>query len=328
MVADAPRISVIVPFYNTAAYLEGCVRSLTAQTLPHIEILLIDDGSTDASRALAERLAAADARITVLGQPHTGPGAARNRGLESARAPYVTFVDSDDDLTPDACGALLECARASDADIVEARMQTWSRAALQTGINTDLQRLICAMYTGHISMSSCAKLYRRSFLQAHDIRFPPAIYIEDRHFLLRCLIAGARLTPLEQVVYHRHQRPESTMHRVAAKHLADATAAYQLDTAELDRAGLLAACGHHAAWATLVVDLYLARAVTVDAVVPRDALAAEVQRQEGLFRSLPGSRVGRSLLVRAAGQLRRDLARGTGFWPTRAWLAVVKRLAL
>jgi hypothetical protein len=118
------------------------------------------------------------------------------------------------------------------------------------------------------------------------------------------------------------------MHRIGAKHVTDATAAYELDTAALDRAGLLAACGRHAAWATLAVDLYLARVITANATVPAEVLAAEVQRQEGLFRALPGPRIGRSLLGRAAGQLRRDLARGSDFRLTRAWLGLMKLVAM
>src|SRR6266571_6497316 len=227
-----------------------------------IEILLVDDGSTDPSRAIATRIAAADRRIAVLEQNHIGPGAARNRGLEAARAPYVTFVDSDDDVTMDGCEAMLRRADESGADMVVAKTHTWSRPALPSRLNPHPAEAIRGLYTGRISMGAYAKLYRRSFLQAHGIRFPPAIYIEDRHFLLQCLIAVARLAPLEQVVYRRHLRPESTMHRISSKHVMDATAAYELDATLLDRAGLLSACGCQAAWATLAVDLYLARATT------------------------------------------------------------------
>jgi hypothetical protein len=116
------------------------------------------------------------------------------------------------------------------------------------------------------------------------------------------------------------------MHRVGVKHLTDATAAYELDTALLDRSGLLAACGVLAAWATLVVDLYLARAVTDDPAL-RDRLGNELARQEGLFRLLPVTHARRALVAGAARRLRRDL-RAPRLWPTRAWLGVVKVLAL
>ena len=328
MASESPGVSVIVPFYNAAGFLHQCADSLIQQTLGDIEILLVDDGSTDESRAIAARIAAADRRIAVLEQNHIGPGAARNRGLEAARAPYVTFVDSDDDVPTDSCEALLRRADESGADMVVAKTNAWSRPALPSRLDPHPARAIRGLYTGRISMGVYAKLYRRSFLHAHGIRFPPAMHIEDRHFLLQCLIAGARLAPLEQVVYRRHLRPESRMRRVSSKHVMDATAAYELDAALLDRAGLLSACGCHAAWATLTVDLYLARAITENNAFLRDMLAGEVRRQESLFRLLPGPRMRRSLLAGAAGQLRRDLAGGTDLLWTRVWLRLMGLLAL
>jgi hypothetical protein len=117
------------------------------------------------------------------------------------------------------------------------------------------------------------------------------------------------------------------MRGISSKHVMDATAAYELDATLLDRAGLLSACGYHAAWATLAVDLYLARATTENNAVLREMLAGEVQRQENLFRLLPGPRTHRSLLAGAAGQLRRDLVRGTDFLLTRVWLRLIGFLA-
>jgi len=326
MPSGSPQVSVIVPFYNAAGFLRQCTDSLARQTMGDIEILLVDDGSTDQSRTIAEGIAAEDRRIAVLEQTHIGPGAARNRGLEAARAPYVTFVDSDDEITMDGCEAMLRRAVESRVDIVVAKMHTWRRPALPSRLRFPATA-IRGLYTGRISMTACAKLYRRSFLEAHGIRFPPTIYIEDRHFLLQCLIAGALLAPLEQVVYRRHLRPDSTMCRIGGKHVMDATAAYELDAALLDRAGLLSACGYQAAWATLVVDLYLARAITGNAVL-RDMLAREVQRQQSLFRLLPEYRLRRSLLTGAAGRLRRDLAGGTNLLLTRVWLHLVQLLSL
>jgi hypothetical protein len=177
-------------------------------------------------------------------------------------------------------------------------------------------------------MGAYAKLYRRSFLCAHGIRFPPTMYIEDRHFLLQCLVAGARLAPLEAQVYHRHLRPDSTMRRVTLKHAMDATGIYQLDVALLERAGLLAACGLQAAWATLMVDLYLARAIPADDTTVHDTLRGELTRQEELFRRLPIPAPGRAVLGHAAGRLRRELAQGSrGFLATRIWLRLVRLLA-
>jgi hypothetical protein len=328
MASESPQISVIVPFYNAARFLQQCADSLVQQTMGDIEILLVDDGSTDQSRAIAASVAATDRRIAVIEQNHIGPGAARNRGLDIARAPYVVFVDSDDTVPVDGCEAMLRRGDESGADMVVARTHTWSRPALPSRLNRHPPRAIQGLYTGRISTGAYAKLFRRSFLLTHGIRFPPTMYIEDRHFLLQCLIAGATLMPLEQVVYRRQARPDSTMRSVGSKHVMDATAAYELDATLLDLAGLLSACGCHAAWATLAVDLYLAHAIPANNAVLRDMLVEEVERQERLFRLLPVPRTRRSLLAGVAGQLRRDVAGGTDLLWTRVWLRLTKLVAL
>ena len=320
-----PQVTVVIPCYNAAAFLEPCLKTVIAQSLEDLQILVVDDGSTDDSRAVAERMAATDRRITVLAQAHRGPGDARNCGLDAAGAPYVTFVDSDDQLPADACEQLVRTARNSDADIVTGRMgDRAARAPAGTGV----ARAVAALYTGGLSVSACAKLYRRSFLAQHDIRFPERVYIEDRHFVLQCLVAGARVALLNHVVYHRRLRPESTMHQVGAKHIADTTAVYRLDTGLLQLAGYLEACGRHAAWATLVVDAYLARAIPPANRELRRALAGELERQEELFRALPGSPRRSALLANGAARLRRAVERGGNLRLVRAELALLKVLAL
>lgn len=92
----SPLVSIVVPVYNVRAYLKRCLDSLLKQSLKEIEIILVDDGSTDGSGALCDELAQADRRIRVIHQQNGGLSAARNRGVLEARAPYVGFVDSDD----------------------------------------------------------------------------------------------------------------------------------------------------------------------------------------------------------------------------------------
>lgn len=93
---NQPLISVIVPVYNIIPYLPRCVESLQKQTYPELEILLIDDGSTDDTPALCDRLAENDPRIRVFHKENGGPSSARNFGLTQAAGAYVGFVDSDD----------------------------------------------------------------------------------------------------------------------------------------------------------------------------------------------------------------------------------------
>lgn len=112
---NEPLVSVIVPVYNTARYLPACLASLRSQRYAALELLLIDDGSTDGSAALCDAAAAADPRVRVLHQKNAGLAAARNAGLARARGEYLTFVDSDDLLHRDAIARLLAACESTGA---------------------------------------------------------------------------------------------------------------------------------------------------------------------------------------------------------------------
>lgn len=111
-------ISIIVPVYNAQRYLGECLDSLSGQTLRDIEILCVDDGSTDDSASILEKHALGDGRIVVLTQPNSGVSAARNHGIERARGQWLMFVDSDDLIDPDTCERALGRALEHGADVV------------------------------------------------------------------------------------------------------------------------------------------------------------------------------------------------------------------
>lgn len=110
-------ISVIIPVYNAAQYLRACIESVFAQTVTELEIIAINDGSTDESLQILEHLAAQDGRLRVIHQENSGVSAARNRGLEEASGEYIAFVDSDDTLEPDLYETLLGLIRNYDVEI-------------------------------------------------------------------------------------------------------------------------------------------------------------------------------------------------------------------
>ena len=101
MKSDLPLISVIIPVYNVVSYLRECLDSVVKQTYAQLEIILIDDGSTDESGAICDYYASVDQRIRVLHQKNAGLGPARNAGLDICTGAYITFVDSDDFLALD-----------------------------------------------------------------------------------------------------------------------------------------------------------------------------------------------------------------------------------
>ena len=119
---NTPLISVIIPVYNTAPYLERCVKSILAQTHPHLEILLIDDGSTDASPRICDHLAQQDTRVKVFHKPNGGVSSARNLGLDKAQGEYIGFVDSDDEIHPQMYEVLLENLLTYNADITACQL--------------------------------------------------------------------------------------------------------------------------------------------------------------------------------------------------------------
>ena len=115
---EQPRVSIIVPVYNAGRYLGPCLESIRGQTCPDIEVLLVDDGSTDGSGALCAALAKADPRFRYIRQDNAGVSAARNRGIALSGGKYLQFVDSDDQLLPEATAAFLRAAESSGADLV------------------------------------------------------------------------------------------------------------------------------------------------------------------------------------------------------------------
>ena len=111
------RVSIIVPVYNAEAYLPGCLQSLLRQTLQEVEIILVDDGSTDGSAAICQGAAQADVRVRVVQQDNFGSTEARKAGLRLAGAEYVTFVDADDWIEPELCECLYAAMTGSRADL-------------------------------------------------------------------------------------------------------------------------------------------------------------------------------------------------------------------
>ena len=116
--AAAPLVSVIVPNYNVERYVRKCLDSLRGQTLREIEVICIDDGSTDESGRIVDEYAKEDERLRVIHTENRGLSAARNRGIDEARADWLMFVDSDDWVDPDFCKVPYEAAIENQADLV------------------------------------------------------------------------------------------------------------------------------------------------------------------------------------------------------------------
>ena len=128
--AQAPLISIVTPVYNTEKYLSECLDSIFAQTMPDIELICVDDGSTDNSLNILKDYQKKHKNLKVISQKNGGPGVARNTGIDNATGKYICFWDSDDIFEPDALEKLYNQAEKNKADITICRMQMFNT---QTG---------------------------------------------------------------------------------------------------------------------------------------------------------------------------------------------------
>jgi glycosyltransferase involved in cell wall biosynthesis len=113
-----PKVSIIIPVYNVEKYLAECLNSAIGQTLRDIEIICVDDGSTDRSSGILDEYTKKDSRIIVIHQKNAGPGPARNVGLDLAQSKYIAFLDSDDVMKPTLCEKTVQIAECENADMI------------------------------------------------------------------------------------------------------------------------------------------------------------------------------------------------------------------
>lgn len=184
-----------MPVYNSMPYLTETLTSVLEQDLPEerLEVIAVDDGSTDGSGEELDRFAANHPRLTVIHQPNSGwPGMPRNRGLELASGDFVFFMDSDDTMAPDALRLMVEQATSDGADVVIPRMEG-------TG-GRGVQSLFTKHPHGQISVArametiSPQKLFRMSLIREHELRFPEGkVRLEDGMFVAKAYVAAQRI---------------------------------------------------------------------------------------------------------------------------------------
>lgn len=212
-----PGISVIVPYYGVEAYLEECLESIAVQTTGDFEVILVDDGSLDGSRAIAERYVARDARFRLVVQANGGLGAARNTGIRHARGRFLTFVDSDDALPPHALAALRDSARRTGSDVVVGAVDRFNslrewrpnwvpslHSVRREGVHIEeFLPLLRNLYTWN-------KLYRADFWHAQGLWFREGVSYEDQPIVTQLLVAARSIDVIPDVVYRYRARDDSS----------------------------------------------------------------------------------------------------------------------
>ena len=209
----APLISVIVPIYNVEKYIRKCLDSLKGQTLREIEIICIDDGSTDGSGRIADEYVSQEwPRFRVFHTENRGLSAARNRGIDEAETDWIMFVDSDDWVSEDFCRLPYEAACKYEADLVIFRSCNVNRGKANIPQKSDISSELIDEYTAHKQESVVAwnKLYK-AFLFA-NIRYPEGHVDEDLAITHRLVHEARKILKIHTILYYKNNRRNSISH--------------------------------------------------------------------------------------------------------------------
>lgn len=218
------KVSIIVPVYNAMPYFTECMRSLMAQTLEDIELIVVDDGGRDGSGTFADALAEVNDAVRVIHQKNVGVSAARNAGLAIARGEYVGFVDADDFIDPELFETLYEAAVLSSAEIVNSGYTTFgTKESSSTSTapsfepgkvlgHEDMKRHAAQMHKTGCFLFVWRNLFSRSFLEENHIRFDEDITVgEDTLFCMECFLKAQRVVSVDIDAYRYRIHSGSAM---------------------------------------------------------------------------------------------------------------------
>lgn len=218
-----PKVSVIIPVYNTELYLRECLDSVINQTLQEIEIICVDDGSTDRSLEILREYEARDGRIRVLTQPNVNAGAARNRGMDLARGEYLSFLDADDFFEPKMLERAYATARNCGAEILVYRCNNYiteedryteRQNSIEAANIPEIQPFPGTAVKGNLFFTFVGwawdKLISRQYIQENGLRFQEQRTTNDLYFTYYALAKAQRITTIDDLfAHHRIQLPTS-----------------------------------------------------------------------------------------------------------------------
>lgn len=224
MSRGCPSVSVIVTVYNCECYIEACLQSLLQQTLLNFELLVIDDASTDQSWVICQQLAQYDARIKLFRMgTNSGPGMARNRGLQEATGRFLTFVDGDDMVEPEYLKTLYQQAIRQRADVVSGGSKNYCQQEDGTYLLEEVPRMTETVWTlsenpvqrielmlkNSTSVSSWGNIYNREFIEKNHLRFDDMPNFEDCLFNFLCLYYAEKYVYIGESHYRYFVRKTS-----------------------------------------------------------------------------------------------------------------------
>lgn len=210
-------ISVIVPVYNVERYLEECLYSIQHQTYTNIEVILVNDGSTDQSKIICERFCEADSRFRVIHQTNQGQSVARNVGVATSRGEFIAFVDSDDIILANYLETLMQ-HMGEDVDIVESKFTVNKNEFLAKNFKEieilfegNSEEAVKVVSNHLLSVNPVTKLYRRAIVEA--VPYLEKLIFEDIYSGIGMLKYIRKIVKIDYVGYYYRQHATSTMHR-------------------------------------------------------------------------------------------------------------------
>lgn len=212
-------VSIIVPVYNVEQYVSRCINSILNQSYQNLEIILINDGSTDGTLAILRHFEKTDLRIKVIDQTNFGVSSARNHGIEKAMGDYIMFVDGDDWIDTDMIFSLLQLIDGYKADIACSSFVFDSiTLSKKRYVNSNFssyelkgeEALVHYLRGNHLWASVCSRLYAASFIKKHNFRFDTNMFIgEDGYFSLQVMSKASNIVICACPFYHILVRPSS-----------------------------------------------------------------------------------------------------------------------
>ncbi|MCE7918302.1 MAG: hypothetical protein DPW21_07575 [Anaerolineae bacterium] len=212
-----PKVSVIVPIFNTQPYLRQCLDSLIAQTLTEMEIICVDNGSTDGSYELLIDYARNHENVIVMKHTEGRQGGARNAAIPIAKGQYIGFVDSDDFVAPEMFETLFSIAQSATADVAICNTRTYiqgqgyGKLSLHAHVLSNKEPFTVKQCPRLLRNSTiCNRLFNREFIAKHHIRFPEGLYGQDQFFVIQALTLADRIVTVPDALYfYRKNRPGS-----------------------------------------------------------------------------------------------------------------------
>lgn len=251
-----PAVSLVMPVYNASATVGESIESVLSQTMGDLELICVDDGSTDGSRAVLEGIVGRDARVRVIAQKNAGPSAARNTGLDAARGRIICTIDADDALVPEHCARLVETFERTGAEVVvfgavcepedaaseRIRELLSPRAASYASFAPEL------LFSAHAQPYAWRAAWTRSLEERERVRFPEGVRLgEDAAFLFTLYPVAHGIELIPDKLYRYRMVGGSLTHAlddpsVLARKVAQHLGAFEAIFAEWSRRGLESLC--------------------------------------------------------------------------------------